>query len=229
MSRKILCLPDSALDWTKSSSGQFLRLDKSGITTTEKPKNLFLVAELSSWIEKTDDLERDESWLQVIPYVIIRYAGEFLCYRRSPREGESRLHGLVSAGIGGHVEFSDGDSVSHDTGSSIYNMEAIFRCASREVEEETGKKFEFNDRDWAFCGVIFDRSNPVGRVHLGLVFVLNVMDKFDPSGELDFIGWKGFQDIMEMSVKNLTEPWTSIISSRLPEFMVESLRMYIRP
>ena len=47
--------------------------------------------------------ENDPSFKQLIPYVIIHSGNKFLSYVRGKAEGENRLVGNRSIGIGGHV------------------------------------------------------------------------------------------------------------------------------
>ena len=107
--------------------------------------------------------ETDESFKQIIPYVVVRYESKYLLARRTSRQTESRLHGKSSLGIGGHIN----DTEQLAAGASI-----IEAGLERELEEEIhlyGQR-----RSLKLAGIISDDSTPVGRVHLGLVFLLDV-------------------------------------------------------
>jgi len=72
-------------------------------------------------------VETDKQYLQVIPYFVFVHNGKILTYIKNKSSGESRLHGLYSIGIGGHVNEKDG------TG-----MKAVRQAAMRECHEEIG-------------------------------------------------------------------------------------------
>lgn len=111
--------------------------------------------------------ERDENYKQVVPYTLVRRGGEYLTYRRPPKTGDSRLRGLRSLGVGGHVHPGDarrdGQSNADDVRWRSPVM-AVLRAARRELYEEVGLS-----RDLRIVGLVNDDSNPVGRVHLGVV------------------------------------------------------------
>jgi predicted NUDIX family phosphoesterase len=100
--------------------------------------------------------ERDESLKQVIPYGVVNSGAGVLGYVRARGGGEARLRGRFSIGWGGHVNPEDKDA-GH--------------CLWRELAEE----LEVENRPFApafleCVGAVNDDSNPVGRVHVGLVF-----------------------------------------------------------
>ena len=51
--------------------------------------------------------EKDPSFKQLIPYVIMNCGDKFLSYVRGKRAGETRLVGNRSIGIGGHINPAD--------------------------------------------------------------------------------------------------------------------------
>ena len=79
--------------------------------------------------------------------------------RRLNKGGETRLHGRISIGIGGHINPVDEEG----------NL--LMRGLWREIHEEVrlDKHGELVSR-----GFINDDSNSVGSVHLGACFTLNV-------------------------------------------------------
>ncbi len=101
--------------------------------------------------------EGDERFRQVIPYVVLLEDGKVLLVRRTERQGEKRLHGLYSIGIGGHVRKEDGRDP----------VEAFWHGLWRELEEEVDVNLERLD----FIGLINDLSSEVSRVHLGFLFI----------------------------------------------------------
>src|ERR1043166_9305034 len=51
--------------------------------------------------------EHDRRYKQLIPYVLLICNGRILRYRRGKGGQETRLHGLYSVGIGGHISDED--------------------------------------------------------------------------------------------------------------------------
>jgi predicted NUDIX family phosphoesterase len=109
--------------------------------------------------------ETDESWRQVIPYIfgISRETGLFT-YIRAKAGGEERLHERRSLGIGGHVSVTDGDGEG--------GRKSFLAAVRREIKEEI--IYERKNSSLMWYGFINDTSDPVGRVHLGIVGVLAV-------------------------------------------------------
>lgn len=107
------------------------------------------------------EAENDPSKKQIIPYVTLCRGEEVFYTRRLKKGGEARLHGLISLGIGGHINNeSDGDS-----------GDVLARGLARELEEEV-----FIERFGTLTprGIINDDTNEVGSVHLGLFYTLEV-------------------------------------------------------
>ena len=95
---------------------------------------------------------------QIIPYVLIRHGASWYLLQRTPKQTEARLHHKLSLGIGGHV--------NPDTPELLDGLE-------KELEEEVDVR---GDYDLTFAGILNDDTTDVGRVHLGVVFVLDAHD-----------------------------------------------------
>jgi predicted NUDIX family phosphoesterase len=112
------------------------------------------------------EMETDPSYKQLIPYVLLQWTDDegdtkLFTYTRGGGSGESRLHAKRSVGIGGHISREDaaGGTDPYATGMQ------------RELSEEVRLESAYSEyRD----GLIYDPSNDVGKVHLGVVhrFVL---------------------------------------------------------
>ena len=160
----------------------------------------------SSWSFKNrEDVEEDCSFLQVVPYVILKCGDDIMFYRRGKRGGERRLTGKYSVGIGGHVCIDD---------VSETFMSTYFNGMTRELNEEIMIPGIMN-RGSPYTlvlpnSMILDLSTEVGRVHLGMVYILPVQDQrvisidaaveniqfrtlsYLRSGELEFENWSKF-------------------------------------
>lgn len=114
--------------------------------------------------------ERTPSLKQVIPYSIIECDGRVLLFQRLSTGGETRLHGKLSIGIGGHINPEDLDARQRgpETRESRSPVNAGTR---REIEEELTIQGDYEIRH---LGIINDDSNAVGAVHVGLVQVVHV-------------------------------------------------------
>ncbi len=108
--------------------------------------------------------EDDPSHKQLIPYLIIRHGDRILRYTRGKSGGEARLHAKMSIGIGGHI--NDGD-----TRAAHFDKAAYTRAIERELHEELSIPANFRQRTAALLN---DEETPVGRVHLGIVHVIDV-------------------------------------------------------
>ncbi|MDQ7819162.1 MAG: hypothetical protein RB150_01210 [Armatimonadota bacterium] len=106
-------------------------------------------------------VEDDPSYKQIIPYLVVRWTDRVFLFRRSQTGGDGRLRGLYSIGVGGHISRADASG-------SADPVQAGLR---RELEEELVIEAPWTVRP---AGVLNDDTNPVGRVHLGLAYVVEV-------------------------------------------------------
>lgn len=149
------------------------------------------------------EMEVDPSYKQLIPYCILQHvdqAGEIWLYqyRRGSGQGEARLHALRSIGIGGHISSVD----ANDTGVSPYR-----EGLKRELEEELAINSEFQER---CVGLLNDDGNEVGRVHLGVVHLLELKSMNVSSREVDLAN-AGFVRLKEILAEiDQFETWSQI-------------------
>jgi predicted NUDIX family phosphoesterase len=111
------------------------------------------------------EVEQDPSFKQLIPYVIFCHRSpggvELFQYQRGKGQGEGRLHSKRSIGVGGHISSEDAAAASpaYDEGMR------------RELEEEVVIESASSQR---CVGLINDDQSEVGRVHLGVVHLVEV-------------------------------------------------------
>jgi len=103
--------------------------------------------------------EQDSSFKQIIPYTMVVHGDEVLLLERLDQGGETRLHGKLSIGVGGHINPVDGD------GSGPEVLETGCR---RELDEELDIATPYTLEP---VGAINDESGDVGSVHFGLVYL----------------------------------------------------------
>ena len=144
------------------------------------------------------EAEENPEFKQPIPYgVLINSQGEVFLYKRwgkNSTAGEKRLHEKLSIGVGGHVE-------KKDVGNSQDPLTLTFQ---RELEEEIGLKPQDID-EIKLIGFVNDDSNEVGKVHLGIVFLVKVKDDFKPvmsDGEL-----QSGEFVSPQEIKKSVEEW----------------------
>ena len=117
-------------------------------------------------------MEADPSFKQLIPYCVFRYvdaAGRVLLlnYQRGGGGGEARLRAKRSVGVGGHISTLDADSNSASGDSA-----AVYRAGlMRELDEEVAINAPHKE---SCIGMINDDETEVGKVHLGVVHVLDI-------------------------------------------------------
>jgi predicted NUDIX family phosphoesterase len=97
-------------------------------------------------------VEDDPSLKQIIPYLLLRDGERVFLMKRTSAGGDERLHERYSIGVGGHVNRGDAD---------------VLGGLNREWREEIDADFV---PDFEPVGLLNDDSNPVGAVHLGLVY-----------------------------------------------------------
>lgn len=106
-------------------------------------------------------VEKDPSFKQLIPYVIMSHNGKYLTYVRGTRAGETRLVTKRSIGIGGHINPADDMPLFN---ADFY--ETYLAAVRREVAEEISVEASHTD---SIVALLNDESNEVGSVHFGIV------------------------------------------------------------
>ncbi|HEX2883435.1 MAG TPA: hypothetical protein VHQ42_02565 [Candidatus Limnocylindria bacterium] len=101
--------------------------------------------------------EDDPSVKQLIPYVVLRDDARTFLMRRTDAGGDARLHGKASIGVGGHLNPVD------------HGEDALMAGLRREWDEELAVDWT---PEFRLVGLLNDDTNPVGAVHLGVVFTV---------------------------------------------------------
>jgi predicted NUDIX family phosphoesterase len=101
--------------------------------------------------------EDDPTHKQLIPYVVVRDGARVFLMERTDAGGDRRLHGKASIGVGGHLNPVD------------EGEDALMAGLRREWAEELAAAWT---PDFRLVGLLNDDSNPVGAVHLGVVFAV---------------------------------------------------------
>jgi predicted NUDIX family phosphoesterase len=101
--------------------------------------------------------EDDPGHKQLIPYVVVRDGERTFLMQRTDAGGDPRLYGKASIGVGGHLNPVDQGEDALDAG--------LRREWAEELEADWRPEFRL-------VGFLNDDSNPVGAVHLGVVFTV---------------------------------------------------------
>jgi predicted NUDIX family phosphoesterase len=148
-------------------------------------------------------VEVDPEFKQLIPYMIFCHTDSsgnihVFQYVRGKGMGESRLHQKRSIGIGGHIASEDQAQRSGD----VYREGML-----RELHEEVVLRTTFTEQ---CIGLINDDATEVGRVHLGIVHRLDVVEPNVVSNEVDLIE-SGFMPLEELrNHREQMESWSAI-------------------
>lgn len=113
--------------------------------------------------------ETSEVTLQMLPYIrVVSHEGQTFMYTRGGGGEEARLHGNYSVGVGGHVD------IHPNAGHAGYLYGCLQDEAHREIKEETG--LDIASEHIHFTHFICDPTNPVGRVHLGILATVQLSE-----------------------------------------------------
>jgi predicted NUDIX family phosphoesterase len=144
--------------------------------------------------------EKDPSYKQLIPYVIMTYGDKYLTYVRGKRAGETRLVAKRSMGIGGHINPGDDRSI-------LGYFETYRDAVIREVTEEVKINTTYKD---SIVALLNDDTNEVGQVHLGIVHCW-VLDTPDVARREQMITQMEFLSVPELqAVRDTMETWSQL-------------------
>jgi predicted NUDIX family phosphoesterase len=115
-----------------------------------------IIIEHQEYMERSA-AETDFSYKQIIPYMVFSFGDRYFVMQRKSTASEQRLAGKLSLGIGGHMRQED------------MHGKTIFEWARREFEEEVSFSGNINIKT---LGILNDDTSDVGKVHLGIVLLL---------------------------------------------------------
>lgn len=145
--------------------------------------------------------ETNEDFKQIIPYILVRYMTEkispsYFSYVRGKAQGEARLHSKVSIGIGGHVNDRD-----HADPSQSFALGMM-----RELTEELSISTALLNP--MIVGSVYDPATPVGRVHYGIVMVLDVPSMETVTNNDAHAEDSIFQSVAQLRQNDRLEAWS---------------------
>src|SRR5947208_5308214 len=117
---RVLCFERKLLDELGVFQGLSLEVEKYLPVLTSSSQLVY---------RNRSEAELDKRYKQLIPYVLIICNGRILRYRRGRGGQETRLHGLFSIGVGGHISEEDNGLFStglgYDEGMRRELLEAV--------------------------------------------------------------------------------------------------------
>jgi predicted NUDIX family phosphoesterase len=144
--------------------------------------------------------EESPAWKQLIPYVLVRDGELTFLMERTSAGGDPRLHRKASIGVGGHLNPVDGGEDPLQGG--------LRREWAEELEADWEPQFRL-------LGLLNDDRNPVGSVHLGVVFQVDAAGRRVQVRETDKLSGR-MADASEVSAAwDRLETWSQLVAGEL--------------
>jgi len=144
--------------------------------------------------------EGDPAFKQLIPYVVLRDRASVFLMERTDAGGDARLHGKASIGVGGHLNPVD------------RGEDPLLAGLRREWAEELAAVWE---PEFRLVGLLNDDSNPVGAVHLGVVFTVDAVGRAVEVREDDKLAGR-FVSVAEVfAAGDRLETWSRLVAGAL--------------
>lgn len=147
---------------------------------------------------KREKAEHDENYKQIIPYTIFQNTNEnYLLVKRTKNQSEKRLHNKLSIGIGGHI-----NPIDKGLTEEMTFLNALNRENNEELDIDKLINIEYK-------GIIYDKSNSVSRVHLGILFKATVNNAKIKEKENFLSEWLDSDSLKDLKDENF-ETWSKI-------------------
>jgi predicted NUDIX family phosphoesterase len=149
---------------------------------------------------------------------MVMHGDEILLLRRLAQGGESRLHGKLSIGVGGHINPVDDGGAAGGPAARGAGADLLDAGCRRELEEEIDLRCPYT---LSAVGVINDDASDVGSVHFGLVNVARCETPDVAIRETEVLEGS-FVTLGALRELHRTEPgrfetWSALIIERLDE------------
>ena len=144
--------------------------------------------------------EDDPTHKQLIPYVLVRDGARVFLMERTDAGGDARLHGKASIGVGGHLNPVD------------EGEDALMTGLQREWAEELDADWE---PEFKLVGLLNDDDNPVGVVHLGVVFTVEAKGRSVAVRERDKLIGRFAEPAEVEAAWDRLETWSQLVAVTL--------------
>jgi predicted NUDIX family phosphoesterase len=152
--------------------------------------------------------EDDPAFKQLIPYVVVRDGSRIFLMERTDAGGDARLHRKASIGVGGHLNPVD------------EGEDPLLAGLRREWTEELVADWE---PSFELAGLLNDDTNPVGAVHLGVVFEVEARDREVAVREIDKLSGRFVERSAVTAAWDRLETWSQLVAEGL-EIVPTTLR-----
>ncbi|MFH1509603.1 MAG: hypothetical protein ABID67_00420 [Candidatus Nealsonbacteria bacterium] len=149
--------------------------------------------------KKREEVEDDDTWQQIIPYILFNFKDKYFLYNYLEKASEKRLINDYHLGVAGHI-----NPIDLKPGEDILTV-----AAEREWAEEIDYKGNILDRK--FIGILNDERRKVEAVHIGLIYLFKGDSPEISVKEKDILKGKlvKFKDL-SMTIKGISN-WAQII------------------
>jgi predicted NUDIX family phosphoesterase len=195
---RVLCFKRNLLEELGVFQGLSLEVGKYLPVVTSASQLVYL---------NRSEAEQDPRYKQLIPYVLLICHDKILRYRRGKGGQETRLHGLYSVGVGGHISEEDHGLFSSDRGY----QEGMRRELMEEVGIDAGNE--------PAVAAINDDSTEVGRVHFGVVHIVRVPDEKVPGRCTGIVGPEFIPMSDALKDPSSYESWSRFCLEHLPSLL----------
>jgi predicted NUDIX family phosphoesterase len=144
--------------------------------------------------------EESPEWKQLIPYVLVRDGRRVFLMERTDAGGDPRLHHKASIGVGGHLNPVD------------EGQDPLMVGLQREWAEELVVDWQ---PEFRLVGLLNDDSNPVGSVHLGVVFEVQADGRAIAVRETHKLRGRFAEPDEVVAAWDRLETWSQLVASEL--------------
>jgi predicted NUDIX family phosphoesterase len=195
LDERVLCIPATHLE----SLGRF-----EGFRPANEAERQALLDPRQFQFHPRSAVETDPTYLQLIPYVVLKSGRQVFHYQRGTSGTEARLRALWSIGIGGHISEADAAASADPYRTGMF----------RELNEEVDLRSDYRVRG---LGFIYDPRTLVGQVHLGVVHLLE-LETPQVSARESALANAGFVPLDQLQqTRELYETWSQFILTLLAQ------------
>lgn len=146
------------------------------------------------------DAEINANFRQIIPYCLVKFEDKYFMTIR--KQGDERLIGKASLGIGGHINKED----------SLKSKDILLNGLCRELSEELVFDEDGIDIKKAkIVGTILSSKTSVNRVHYGLVYLIEVSNDSIQVKETDVLEGKWLTKDEIKDYYDKLETWSQLV------------------
>lgn len=208
MSKKCMVIPTNIL-LEKDLQGFSTKDFHDYLSIINNPDNQKFLERYETSIIQKIPAEKDPSFQQIIPYVVLIHNGKIFLYER-PSKGvtnEDRYSRKLSIGLGGHIEPID---------ESEDDKDLIVKSIQREIQEEVGyyEKLFVNHKGYInFTPKVIETSNQdLDLFHFGVIFTAEIKENnFTSNKEVVHGSFKTKEELKSSEVYNRLENWSRVL------------------